>query len=872
MSTWLKVTLSIVGVVVFLFVALIIAVTVIIEPNEYRPYIVRTVESNTGRSFNVQGDLGLNLLPCCSVSMGASRLGNPEGFPDDEFASFERAALSLKLWPLLLRREVQIGTVTLDGLDVSLVSLADGRVNWAFDSDTAAEAETDEGESALAGLSVDGLALRNARIRYRDLAADQDITMDGVRLDSRIVMAGERLTITEPALAATLRHADLPGGQADVQVSAESLTVLLADDTEMGIDGLEAELRTAESRLRLSGGGSAGSAMAMTGEFTLDETSPRRLLAALSEDAFEPADRTALTRLAASGNWTLGTSFLKIDNIVVTLDDSRLTGSLAVDDFDTLASRFDLALDRINIDRYAAAESGASPGTGAPEPTTLPLDALAELNTNGKLRIAELRAANVNVTGLDLEIASQGGTATLTLGGNVAGGSFAVDGRGNTGGSSPQLTGTLSVRDLSPRALLTAMDADVATADPAVLTRFGGSSRWRLTPSSLALTDMRWQLDDSTATGSLQVDDFDTLASRFDLSLDRMNVDAYLAPEEADAATADEATEIPVEAIRGLNLDGRLRAQQLTVANLMLRDVTASVRAADGVLRLDPLTAALYGGEYRGNVVIDATGSTANLSLDQELAAVQVSEILQNFFGSDLLAGSMSMKLTGSGAGNTFNDLLRGLAGNLSLNLSDGVYRGANVLYELQRARALFRNEPQPQAPESNVTPIRALAMSGTMRDGVLQTNQFNAETPALQLLGQGGINLVELALDYQLSAQVIDAAAGAAGLSDLRNTRIPLTLRGPLLSPRVGVDFKGLVTGALRDTVEQRARDILLDRLGGAKPEPSSGNEEGDAATEQGDVTPAPREPSSRDLLEQGLRGLLQRPRERTPPADEPQ
>jgi AsmA protein len=856
--------------VVLVFAALIIAVTVIIEPNEYRPYIVRAVESNTGRSFEVQGDLGLNVLPCCSVSMGASRLGNPEGFPDDEFASFDKAALSLKLWPLLLRREVQIGTVTVDGLAVSLVSLADGRVNWEFESATEAAPEAEDGDTALAELSVDGLALRNGSIRYQDFATDQDVTVDEIRLDSRIAMAGERLTISAPALAATLRHADLPGGQAGVRVAADSLTALLADEMELSIDGLDAELRAAESRLRLRGGGSAGSAMAMTGEFTLDETSPRRLLAALGDDAFEPADRTALTRLAATGTWTLGASSLNVDNIDITLDDSRLTGSLAVDDFDTLASRFDLALDRIDVDRYAAAETAASPSAAAVEPTSIPLDALAGLNITGALSITALQAANVNVAGLRLELASQDGTATMTLGGRIAEGSFALDGRGNVGGSSPQLTGTIDVRDVSPRALLTAMDADLATADPAVLARFAGTSRWRLTPASLALTDMRWQLDDSSLTGTLQVDDFDTLASRFDLTLDRMNVDAYLAPDDADAAPAEDVAEIPVEAIRDLNLDGRLRAQELTVANLTLRNVTATVSAADGILRLDPLTAGLYGGEYRGNVVIDATGPTANLTLDQELAAVQVSEILQSFFGSDVLAGSMSMKLTGSGAGNTFNDLLRGVAGNLSLNLSDGVYRGTNVLYELQRARALFRNEPAPQAPASNVTSIRALAMSGTMRDGVLQTNQFDAETSALRLLGQGGINLMDLALDYQLTAQVIEAAAGAAGLSDLRNTRIPLTLRGPLLSPSVGVDFKGLVTGAVRDTVEQRARDLLRDRLGGAKPEaPGEGAE---APAEQPEDAPETREPSSRDVLEQGLRGLLQRQRDRTPPAEEPQ
>ncbi|MDZ7669514.1 MAG: AsmA-like C-terminal region-containing protein [Gammaproteobacteria bacterium] len=188
-------------------------------------------------------------------------------------------------------------------------------------------------------------------------------------------------------------------------------------------------------------------------------------------------------------------------------------------------------------------------------------------------------------------------------------------------------------------------------------------------------------------------------------------------------------------------------------------------------------------------MVIDATGSTANLSLEQELAAVQVSDMLQSLFGSDLLAGSLSMQLRGRGTGNTAADLLRGLAGDVSFDLTDGAYRGADLLYEVQRARALFNKEPVPQAPADPTTPIRALNMSGTVADGVLQTNEFVAETTGLRLLGDGGINLVELALDYKLDAQVLRAAASAARLGDLTNATIPLTIRGPLVG--ISVNFR---------------------------------------------------------------------------------
>ncbi|MDZ7669513.1 MAG: AsmA family protein [Gammaproteobacteria bacterium] len=592
MNTWLKIALTVVGAVAALFVILVVAVTLIIEPNDYRPYIVSAVEDATGRSFEVPGDLGLSLLPCCSVSVGASRLGNPPGFADDEFASFESASLSLKLWPLLTRSEVQIGTVTLDGPDVNLTRLEDGRVNWEFEDAAEADSEPEASDPALAGLSVAGLALRNGRIRYRDAAAGQDYTASDVRLDTGIAMAGERLTMNGTALSATVNGNDMPADGADISVSADALVALLADDVVLSVEGMRAEVRALESRLQISGGGTAGDSLAMTGEFTLERMSPRDLLAALSAAPYEPVDDDALTRLTASGAWTLGNSFFKIDGIDVQVDDSRLTGSASLDDFDTAAARFDLVLDRLDVDRYSPAAAGGDTGSSQAEPTVIPLAALADVELHGNLRIDDLRAAGVAVNELQIEIAARAGTVTVDLNGQTADGGFALDGRGNVSSNEPQLSGNLKVDGVSPRTLLQELDADMATADPDVLRSFSGNSRWRLTPRTLTLEDMRWQLDDTTATGRFAVADFDTLASRFDIALDRLNVDAYLAPDEEDVAAGEAQTEIPVEVVRALNLDGRLRAGEMTLLGLLLRNATATVSAADGVLRLDPLAAA----------------------------------------------------------------------------------------------------------------------------------------------------------------------------------------------------------------------------------------------------------------------------------------
>ncbi len=868
MNYLVKIVLGLVAAVALLFVALIVAVTLIIEPNDYRPYIVTAVEDATGRTFELEGDLGLKLLPCCSVSLGSARLGNPAGFPEagfpeNGFASLASAALSIKLWPLIARREVEIGTVTLTGLDLDLVRLADGRVNWEFESETP---DPDPTETAPIRLSVERLVLGEGQVRYRDLETGQRYTVTELALDTRLAMSGDRVTVSNPELALTVAGSELPE-PVRVDMRITTLVATLDDAASVTIDGLALDLESLGARLRVDGAGRAGSELALSGTFELAETSPRTLLAALSEDPFVPADGTALQRLAAEGRWTVGDSSATVDGLILTLDDSRLTGSAAVTDFDSSAMTFDLALDRVDVDRYASAD-GTAAASPDPAATTLPLDALAGVPVDGRLRVGRLRASGLDVNDLMATLTSRGGEVRTAVAARIQEASLELNGGGNVSGAEPALAGTLSITGLSPRKLLAALDAAPETADPNVLQRLAGTARWRLTPDALTLPEMRWQLDDTAISGSAGIADFDTLAARFDIVLDRLNADAYLAPETDDESDPD-AEIIPVELIRDLDLRGRVRAGELTLMKLSLRDVVAQVSAANGVLRLDPLTAALYGGTYSGTVVIDATGPKADLSLDQTLAGVQVSDLLGTLFATDLLGGSLSFKLAGSGRGNTSSDLLRALAADVSLDLTDGVYRGADIGYQIRRARALLKKEPAPEAPAQNVTPIRALKATGRMVDGVLQTNQLSAETDALRLLGKGGINLIELALDYDLQAQVLSAGAGAAKLGDLANATIPITLSGPLMSPKVGVDMQGLVTSAVRDTVQQKAREALLKKLGGDEPEQTGGAGSTQVDPASGAAEPAATEPeeppSTKDLLKRGLRDLL-KPKEPAP------
>ena len=83
------------------------------EPNDFRDRVTFIAKKQIGREL-VLGDIDLKLFPWIAIEIGRTELGNPEGFSEGVFLSFEEASFSVKLIPLVLRQEIQAGKITLN--------------------------------------------------------------------------------------------------------------------------------------------------------------------------------------------------------------------------------------------------------------------------------------------------------------------------------------------------------------------------------------------------------------------------------------------------------------------------------------------------------------------------------------------------------------------------------------------------------------------------------------------------------------------------------------------------------------------------------------------------------------------------------------
>jgi len=386
---------------------------------------------------------------------------------------------------------------------------------------------------------------------------------------------------------------------------------------------------------------------------------------------------------------------------------------------------------------------------------------------------------------------------------------------------SPSPNGTISIEEFSPRQLMQAMDIDVpATADPNVLSKLQIDATIAVAAKQIRLSELVMVFDDTTLRGELHVPRDAEGVLRLNLAADRIDLNRYMAPADESAANVDAAAEAPVEIpadmIRALNARGDLKLDQAIAGPMQFDNLVVSFNAGDGLLRVHPISADFFDGTYNGDLRVNATSSVPVLSLNEQISNVNLAPLGRALFDVDKLTGTINGSFRVSGRGNDSEQILNTLGGDMSFILKDGTFEGVDVWYEMRKARAFLKQAAPPEPTLPARTPFSEVRASGKVTNGVLSNDDFFAELPFMQLNGHGSVNIPAANLDYSLSARVFDRPeymqdVTADELEDLTRAAIPLRITGDLASPKIGIDFEGLLEDRVREELEKK----VLDKLG---------------------------------------------------------
>ncbi|WP_406672682.1 AsmA family protein [Natronospira sp.] len=759
---WLGATVG--GLLVLLVVAAVIA-AMVIDPNDYRDDIQDAVRDATGRELHIDDELSLSFFPWLGIETGHIALGNAEGFEGD-FFSLDAADIRLRLLPLIFRRQVEVAEIRVEGLRLNLALNEEGVSNWDdlvadVDPEAVEEEAPEAAEFDLAELErirIGGLRLIDAALSWNDQSTGMRASISNWSLSLGEIRLGEPLAFST-ALDFDLNEPALSGhfeGQARLIADLAGDGAIRIEAMQMALDAEGEPLPVSPLALRLD-----------WRSLSLDPEAQRLVMEDMSGRIadmpfagglqIEQLDSDPLIRFELfSGDFPGSALMPFIQDGPEGLD---LSGVETVNW--RLAGGLDTAADRLTLDGF-------------------------------ELRLDELTVeADGSVDALQSE--------------------------------TPEAALSLSVSEFSPRALLTRIGlADMLpqTRDPDVLEHFALRAGIEHGREGLRLADLNIQLDETLIEGELVLPVLDPPALRFAFQIDAIDLDRYTEPdadepppEEGEPLDLD-AIEIPADAIRGHDIEGSIRIGELGMAGIAMTSVRAGVSIRDDVLRLSPISADLYGGTQTGELVVDASGEVPSIRFSEELAGVRIGDLLKDMFEMEQITGLANITMEVAGQGHTVGELRPTLNGNMRLRFEEGALEGVDVAYQVSQATVRFREAAKVREDRGR-TPFSALGISGTVEDGELISDDFGMLVENFAIRGSGSLSLVDLSLDYNLRARILEDPPSElrADDFDVRGRELHFRVTGTVLAPRLRFDIESLLRDQAGEEVRERARD-LEDRL----------------------------------------------------------
>jgi AsmA protein len=337
--------------------------------------------------------------------------------------------------------------------------------------------------------------------------------------------------------------------------------------------------------------------------------------------------------------------------------------------------------------------------------------------------------------------------------------------------------------------------------------------------------DLVGKFDETTVKAKATMTRFDSPHYGFDLDVDKVDLDRYLAasPKAKPAPGAGDKVDVDVpvdlSALKGLKADGKLAVGALQVQGLKLSEVKAQLRAAGGRADLAPHSAKLYEGTLAGALTLNANGN--RIALKETLANVAIGPLVKDASGRDAVEGRGNIALDVTAAGATVNAMKKALAGTARVALRDGAVKGINLTEALRKTRAAFGSKSAQQQPADTAqrTDFTEMTASFVIKNGVARNDDLDVKAPVLRIGGAGDIDIGNSRLNYVAKATVVATSKGQGGadLDHLAGLTIPVKLTGPFDAPKYEIDYGAIASQAAKakaqEKVQQRLQDLLRRR-----------------------------------------------------------
>ncbi len=336
---------------------------VVFDLNDFKSEISTKVEQQTGRQLQIAGDIGWTIYPSLGLSLTEVKFANPKGFVPEQMLEISELTAAVALLPLL-KKELQIQQLYLDGVTMALVTRKDGSssLDGLMADKATANTETETGSAASQQLQLQDLSVRNLQLNL--------------------------LSEGSPAQGLVLKSLKLSDFKTNQWAPLDFELAVLSGETQLDVKG-SAQLQLSETNqlVQLKD-------FALQTDFTA---------VPVKQLALETELKLALDKKQLQWQWQK-----------LRLDDITGSGQLVVDYAKHAVIKLDLQLDEVDTAAYLSDASASQADTTAQANSSEPdLSVLRQFDLELKLAVKRLKTSGLDTENLQLSLSNKAGLVQI---------------------------------------------------------------------------------------------------------------------------------------------------------------------------------------------------------------------------------------------------------------------------------------------------------------------------------------------------------------------------------------------------------------------------------------------------------------------------
>ena len=383
------------------------ALTHIFDPNDYKDDIRQLAREHANLELELNGEIGWSLFPWLGIEITDAKVASAD-MPDAPFADLRLLGLSVQVLPLL-RKEIQMSDIRIDGLNLTLHRNMKGQGNWEnigkapastaataattapADQEPTAEPNTPSTtepapRTAPLKLDINSLIVNGARIDYHDEQSGQQFSLESVQLTTGAIRDAQPIALkfsgflgnAKPLLRArlelttkakidqalqryTLDDLKLSGEVAGEPFSSKTANFTVRgnlmydqaaqlarwDNLKLSVNQLKAlgELQITDLDKQAQ----------LNGALSIAAVNAQEFLTGIGFELPKMADAKALSHFELSTRLQGTDNSLMLNELALSIDQTAFTGSVGIKDFAKTALYAHLQADQLDADRYLPA-------------------------------------------------------------------------------------------------------------------------------------------------------------------------------------------------------------------------------------------------------------------------------------------------------------------------------------------------------------------------------------------------------------------------------------------------------------------------------------------------------------------------------------